>query len=135
MTNLAVFFIAIAVAWVFQLYFTYDQAMKFNETLKPLREQGKTAIGLGGKRFLGGRAFVALAHKGDTVVDARSMTGFTIFARPKVMPALIGLSLTRLAGDGDIPGVPDKVRKAAQMAASTLVNSTKPDPSEVEESS
>lgn len=135
MNNFGYFFIAIAAAWVAQMYFTYQQAMRFNDTLKPLRQQGRTAIGLGGKKFFGGRAFVAIAHQGDTVVDARTMKGYTIFARPQVMPELIGLSLTQLAGDGDIPGLPDKVRSAAQMAASTLIASTKPEQSETEDAS
>lgn len=129
MSGYAVFFIAIAGAWVFQLYFSYQQAMRFNDTLMPLRQQGRTAVGLGGKKFYRGKAFVAIAHQGDTVVDARVMKGFTIFARPVPMPELIGLSLTRLASDEKIPGLSDKVRGAAQMAATTLLSPTQPEQS------
>ena len=124
MSGYAAFFIAIAIAWVLQLYFSYQQAMRFNDTLKPLRQKGRTAVGLGGKKFYRGKAFVAIAHQGDEVVDARMMKGFTIFARPRPFPELIGLSLTRLASDEKLPGMSDKVRSAAQMAASTLLNST-----------
>jgi DNA-binding transcriptional regulator of glucitol operon len=118
---LAFIFGLIAVMWVFQLYLTYQQAMRFNDTLKPLRQHGRTAVGLGGRRYRGGRAFVALAHQGDDVVDARVMTGLTVFAKPIPAPELIGLSLTQLAGDEPIPGLKDKVRSAARMAAKTLL--------------
>jgi DNA-binding transcriptional regulator of glucitol operon len=117
-------FILIAVMWVFQLFFTYRQAMKFNDHLKPLRQAGRTAVGLGGKRYRGGRAFVALAHQGDEVVDARVMTGFTVFAKAIPAPELVGLSLTLLASDDDIPNLKAKVRSAAQMAAKTLLGSS-----------
>lgn len=125
---IAMVFLGIAGAWVFQLYLTYQQSMRFNDTLMPLRRQGRTAIGLGGKKFFGGRALVAIAHQGDTVVDARVMKGYTVFARPKPFPEIVGLSLTRLAGDDPVPGLPAKVRGAAQMAATTLLAPPKPDP-------
>ena len=121
MENLPVVFLLIGALWFAQLILTYKQAMRFNDSLKELRTQGESAIGMGGKRYRGGRAFVAIARQGDTVVDARVMTGFTVFAGPKPFPALKGLSLTELAGDGDIAGLNRKVRSAAQMAASTLL--------------
>jgi hypothetical protein len=49
------------------------------------------------------------------------MTGLTVFAKPIPAPELIGLSLTQLAGDEPIPGLKDKVRSAARMAAKTLL--------------
>lgn len=119
--NVGLILLMIGVMWVFQLVLTYKQAMRFNDTLKPLRAQGRTVVGMGGKRYRGGRAFVAIAEKEGIVVDARVMTGFTVFAAPKPCPELIGLSLTRLSQDGDIPGVSKKVKLAAQMAADTLL--------------
>jgi DNA-binding transcriptional regulator of glucitol operon len=130
MENLPLILILIGVMWFAQLILTYKQAMKFNDSLKALRAQGESAVGMGGKRYRGGRAFVAIARQGDTVVDARVMTGWTVFAGPKPFPALIGLSLTELAGDGDISQLSRKVRSAAQMAASTLL---KPKVTEVSE--
>lgn len=130
MENLPLILVLIGVMWFAQLILTYKQAMKFNDSLKALRAQGESAVGMGGKRYRGGRAFVAIARQGDTVVDARVMTGWTVFAGPKPFPALNGLSLTELAGDGDIPQLNRKVRSAAQMAASTLL---KPKVTEVSE--
>jgi len=114
----------IAVMWVFQLFLTYKQAMRFNDILKPLRQQGRTAVGLGGRRYRGGKAFVALAAREDTVLDARVMTGFTVFAAPKPCPELIGLSLNLLASDEKIADLKVKVRIAARMAATTLLTPT-----------
>jgi len=115
-------FLGIGIGWVLQLFMTFRQSMRFNDSLKPLRQQGRTAVGLGGRRYRGGRAFVALAQQGDSVVDARVMTGFTTFALPQPYPKLNGLSLTLLAGDESIPDLPAKVRDAARMAASTLLS-------------
>ena len=128
--NVVVILLLIAAMWFLQLFLTYKQSMRFNDVLKPLRQQGRTAVGLGGKRYRGGRAFVAIAHQGDTVVDARVMTGFTVFAAPKECPELKGLSLTLLASDEPIAGMKDKVRSAAQMAASTLLVPAKADNAE-----
>ena len=128
--NIPMIFGIIAVMWVIQLYMTYRQSMRFNDVLMPLRKQGRVAIGLGGKYYKGGRAFVAIAEKGGVVVDARVMTGATVFAKPQELPALKGLSLTQLADDGDIDGMKDKVRSAAQMAANTLLKATAMEQSE-----
>ena len=122
--NVVLIIMLIAAMWLVQLFLTFKQSMRFNDVLKPLRSQGRTAVGLGGKRYRGGRAFVAIAQQGDTVVDARMMTGFTVFARPQECPELKGLSLTLLASDAPIAGMKDKVRSAARMAAETLLRQT-----------
>jgi glucitol operon activator protein len=124
--NVALIVGLIFVMWIIQLFMTYRQSMRFNDVLKPLRAQGRVAVGLGGKYYKGGRAFVAIAEKGGVVVDARVMTGATVFAKPQDLPALKGLSLTQLADDGDIAGMKAKVRSAAQMAANTLLKASEP---------
>jgi glucitol operon activator protein len=123
-------FAAAAVMWVLQLFMTYRQSMRFNDVLKPLRAQGRVAVGLGGRYYKGGRAFVAIAEKGGEVVDARIMTGATVFAKPRELPLLKGLSLAHLASDEPIAGLKDKARSAAQMAATTLLNASETTPSE-----
>jgi glucitol operon activator protein len=122
--NIPMIFVVAGILWVLQLFMTYRQSMRFNDVLKPLRAQGRVAIGLGGKYYKGGRAFVAIAEKGGVVVDARVMTGVTVFAKPQDAPSLKGLSLTQLADDGDIVGMKAKVRSAAQMAANTLLKAS-----------
>lgn len=124
------FFALAAVMWVIQLYMTYRQSMRFNDVLKPLRAQGRVAVGLGGKYYKGGRAFVAIAEKGGEVVDARIMTGATVFAKPQELSLLKGLSLTHLASDEPIANLKDKARSAARMAATTLLNASETKPSE-----
>ena len=121
--ELWIIFLGVGIGWALQLFMTFRQSMRFNDALKPLRQQGRTAVGLGGRRYGRGHAFVALSHQGDSVVDARVMTGFTTFASPLPYPKLKGLSLTLLAGDAPIPDLPAKVREAARMAASTLLSS------------
>ena len=60
---------------------------------------GTVSIGAGGKRYRGGRAFVAIAADDDGVVrDAIRLSGFTTFARAKAAPQLLGLRVNKIRG-------------------------------------
>jgi len=51
----------IAVMWVFQLYMAVKQSQRFADALKEIRTPGTTTtVGIGGYRYRGGRAFVAI---------------------------------------------------------------------------
>jgi DNA-binding transcriptional regulator of glucitol operon len=115
------FFLAIAVAMGLQLYFTALQSKAFMGKVMALRAKGSVAIGLGGRRYIGRRAYVALAMDGEgRVVEALRLRGITQFARAKPAPRLVGVTIKRLAGDGPIPGIDAIDRAAARQAAQTL---------------
>jgi DNA-binding transcriptional regulator of glucitol operon len=101
-----------------QLYLVYLQSMTFNAEVKRLRTAGTVSVGLGGKRYRGGRAFVAIAidPKADVVRDAISLQGFTTFAKAKPVRALSGVRLNKLGGDREIPGLTRPQRLAAAQA-------------------
>lgn len=114
------FFTAIAVMLALQLWGASKQSKAFLAQALALRAQGNVAIGLGGRKFMGRKAYVALAMRDGRVVDAIVLRGVTQLARGKQAPKLIGQTTRKLAGDASIPGVDAIERAAARQAAQTL---------------
>lgn len=117
MTLFAIF-AAIAACWAVQLFFTWRQAQRFMAAVRRLREAGTVSIGVGGKRYRGGRAYVAIAvDPAGTVVGALRLRGVTVFARPKPAKEIVGCPVRRLLGTGVLPGLRANEREAARCAA------------------
>ncbi len=112
---------AVVAGWIVQSYLAYRQSQRFMSAVRSLREQGTVSIGLGGKRYLGGRAYVAIAvDDHGKVADALTLTGLTTFARPGRVTALRGAKVNQLKGDREIPGLSKQQRDAARQAATLL---------------
>jgi DNA-binding transcriptional regulator of glucitol operon len=108
----------VVVGWIFQLYLSYRQGVAFTTDARTLRAAGTVSIGVGGNRYRGGRAYVAIAFDDRGIVrDAISLSGWTTFARAKALPQIVGLRLNVLRGERDIDGVSSPQRKAARQAA------------------
>ena len=119
MTNLTRILLVIAAMWACQLALAYLQAKRFQSDLRALRKLGTVAVGMGGRRYRGGRAFVALsADENQIVVDGLVLRGFTVFAKSKSLDEYKGFSLDDIIS-GNRVGVndPNKVREAAVMSA------------------
>jgi glucitol operon activator protein len=109
---------AVVAGWAVQLYLTYQQSMAFNDRVKQLRTSGTVSVGRGGKRYRGGRAYVAIAVDDHGIVrDAISLRGFTTFARPRPAPPLFDLKVNAVRGERDIPQLSRQQREAARQAA------------------
>jgi glucitol operon activator protein len=114
-----VLLLAVVAGWTVQLFLTYRQSMAFSDDARSMRRSGTVSIGVAGKRYRGGRAYVAIAVDDEGVVrDAIRLSGFTTFARSKPVPPLIGMRVNRVRGDREIPGLTRQQRGAAQQAAS-----------------
>lgn len=112
---------AVVAGWAVQLYFTYRQSMAFNADVRALRPKGTVTVGAGGRRYRGGRAFVALAvDERGVVADALCLSGFTTFARGQALPAVLGVKVSTLRGDADVPGLSKAQREATRQAATLL---------------
>ncbi|MCD4526516.1 transcriptional regulator GutM [Nocardioides sp. cx-173] len=122
MTSTALWlFVAVVAGWLVQLYFTYQQSMAFNRRVRELRKSGTVTVGVAGKRYRGGRAFVALAVDDHQIVrDAISLRGFTTFARARPAPALFDVKVSHILGDRDFPQLTRQEREAARTAVSLL---------------
>ena len=119
MTYLTKLLLVIAAMWASQLALAYLQAKKFQADLRSLRQYGTVAIGMGGRRYRGGRAFVALAaDENGMIVTGLVLRGLTVFAKSKPLNTYNGFSLTDIiSGTRVVEGEPKKVQEAAQMAA------------------
>ena len=112
---------AVVAGWLIQLWLSYRQSMSFNDDVRRLRHSGTVSVGVGGRRYRGGRAFVALAYdERGVVADAISLSGFSNAARAKPLPAVFGLKVNQLKGDRDVPGLSKPQREAVRQSAELL---------------
>ena len=108
---------AIVAGWMVQMYLTFQQSMSFNQQVIALRRQGTVSVGVAGRRYRGGRAFVALALDEQGVVrDALTLSGWTTFARARPLPALVGVRARRISSDQRLPGLNARQHEAARQA-------------------
>ncbi len=113
----------IAVMWVFQLYLAVKQSQRFSNDLREIRTPGTTTtVGMGGYRYRGGRAFVAMAQKDGEVTGARILSGLTVFANSKPFEDIVGHKLTDLAEGKGLENQKFKVVEATKHAAKTLLD-------------
>jgi glucitol operon activator protein len=109
--------VAVVAGWMVQLYATYRQAMSFNREVVALRRQGTVSVGAGGRRYRGGRAFVAIALDDRGVVrDALTLKGFTTFSRARPLPGLFDVSTRRIIAEEPLPGLSRQQHEAARQA-------------------
>ncbi|CAB4657960.1 unannotated protein [freshwater metagenome] len=123
MTYLTKLLLVIAAMWASQLFMAFMQAKRFQADLKSMRMQGTSAVGMGGKRYRGGRAFVALAADENGIIkDGLVLKGLTVFANSKKLTNYTGFSLDDIIsgnrGSGAEPK--KKVREAAEMSAQLI---------------
>jgi DNA-binding transcriptional regulator of glucitol operon len=108
---------AIVAGWMVQMYLTYQQGMAFNRQVLALRRQGTVSVGVAGKRYRGGRAYVAIAVDGNGIVrDALTLTGFTTMARGKPLPGVFDIKTSRILSDKPLPGLSTTQHDAAKHA-------------------
>lgn len=109
--------VAVVAGWVVQMYFTYRQSMAFNKEVFGLRGRGIVSVGVGGKRYRGGRAFVAMAIDDRGVVrEALTLTGFTTLSRAKPLPGLVNVKTSRILAQERLPGLSKPQQEAARHA-------------------
>jgi len=95
--NLSTSIIIILVAsWFLQLLLTYFQMKRFYKQVNKLRSKGITSIGMAGS-FLGGRIYTVLViNQNEIVVDAKKLSGFTVFANLKRVDEIIGKQMNEI---------------------------------------
>jgi len=119
MSGLATLFTVLGLAWAIQLFFAWRQAQQFQKQMAVLRKEGIVAIGLGGKRYRGGRAYVALvANEGGVVQDGLLLSGMTVIAKGKPFADYKGFHIDEISsGNRTAANRKPKVTDAAKMAA------------------
>lgn len=108
---------AIVGGWMVQMYLTYQQSMAFNRQVLALRRQGTVSVGAAGKRYRGGRAYVAIAIDDRAIIrDAVTLKGWTTFSRGRPLTGLIGLRTSRIVAAGPLDGLSTQQHEAARQA-------------------
>jgi DNA-binding transcriptional regulator of glucitol operon len=140
--NLGVFFVLLAIMWVLQFIMTYVQMQKYTKRLKVIRQDGLTAVGMGGTKYRG-RAYGVLTIDNDNrVIHAERMSGWSNFAGLRAVPELIGMKIEEIADEEVELPVSKKLRVAFRNAANDLIKAreegiegagTKPVQTETEE--
>ena len=120
MTTPLILLAAVVAGWIVQLYLTYRQSMAFNDQVRLLRRSGTVSVGVGGRRYRGGRAFVAIAVDDGVVRDAISIQGWTTFARARPLPGLFDVKVSHVQGDRALAGLRPQQREAARQAVTLL---------------
>ena len=124
--TLLVTFLGLGVLWAAQLLLTWQQVSTFMAEVRRLRALGTTATGVAGRRYRGGRAYVSLAATADGVVaEAVVLRGRTVGARPRRLPALVGLPLASLVRTDDdaVPAATAGLRRNVAAAAAEAARS------------
>ena len=119
MSGLATLFTVLGLAWAIQLFFAWRQAQRFQKQLASLRKLGTVAIGVGGRRYRGGRAYVALVADENAIVqDGLLLTGMTVIAKGKPFADYKGFHIDEISSGNRIAANrKPKVTDAAKMAA------------------
>lgn len=112
----------LVVMWLLQFFMSYLQMKRYYGRLSALRREGPTATGMSGNR-LNTRAYGVLTlNKADnTIRRAEQLSGFTVFASLRPVPALVGQPLDAVTPDRKAPrGISSKQWKAFCAAADYL---------------
>jgi glucitol operon activator protein len=97
------------------------QSKRMLGAVKDLYQHGTVAVGMAGNIYKRKVYGFLVADDQGTIVKARLLKGWTIFARPRPVEALIGLELSDLLVESpQIKGVSRKAMQAFAMAAASL---------------
>lgn len=111
----------LAAAWVLQLGLSLWQTRRFYRRLSILRRAGRTAVGMEGSIYRRRAYAVLVVDERDRIVHAEQLSGWTVFARLRPVPQLVGLDVhALLMEDPQMPGVSRKILKAFRSAAQEL---------------
>lgn len=114
--NMLTFTLAFAALWVTQMLMSWWQSKRFLTDIAVMRDSGMVFIGRGKRRGL--RTYAALALRHGVVTDSRILNGYTVFARARPQPRLVGMHVDDLAA-GAVTGL-DRRTAAAVAHAATL---------------
>jgi DNA-binding transcriptional regulator of glucitol operon len=123
--NIGVIFILLVIMWGLQFGMTYVQMRKYTKRLKIIRQDGLTAVGMGGSRYKGRAYGILTIDDNDKVIHAEKMSGWTNFAGLKPVPDLVGMNIEEIISDDKELPVSKKLKVAFQNAANDLLQARK----------
>ncbi len=115
--NAGVIFLVVGVLWIVQFGAAYWQMRRFYSRLKEVRRGGLTAVGLGGGQYKGRSYAVLTVNTFGTIVHAEMFDGWTVFARLKPVPQMLGMQLEEILAHPEQLPVSQKLQTAFHNAA------------------
>ena len=89
--------VILALAWMAQLLGSVQQMRQFNKSKQAMRRLGEyTSVGIAGNMYKRKVYTTLVVDSEGFVQGAERLSGFTIFARPKPVPALVGLHIDEI---------------------------------------
>lgn len=111
--------ICVAALWLTQRLLAIQQSMRFRKQLLGLRSEGRISVGMG--KTWGRRVYVGIAVGSDQKVTAALvLSGATVFAKGRPVPALVGCRVRDLAAGRTPPGMKPLAATATVQAAEFL---------------
>lgn len=107
-------------AWILQIIFTMVQNRHFSQTVRDLSHKhspGYLGIGVTKQRLGTGSVVILVSDLSGTIVEAKEMTGVTVFSRFRTVPAFIGQDVESLAEISET----SQRAKAIKMAAEKII--------------
>jgi len=117
-------------AWVVQIIFTIVQNKHFSQTVRELTNKhspGYLGIGVKKQRFGTGSVVILVSNLKGKIVEAKEMTGVTVFSRFRSMPNFIGKDVEQLATMSDTHHQAQAIRMAAEKILQEKEKKEKPD--------
>lgn len=113
--------IALAVGWILQLGLSLLQIRRFQRRVTELRSDGRASVGLAGGTYRGRVYTVLVANEENTIVHAEKLSGWTVFANLKPVPALVGMPASLILDEEMELPVSKKIRESFASAAKELL--------------
>ena len=114
-----VIFLLVA-AWLVQFAFSYFQMRNFYRRLTVLRRDGMLAVGKGGGQYRGRAYGVLVIDDEGKVIHAEKLAGWTVFAKLRPVPELVGLTIEEILGQSRPIYLSKKLHEAFTNAAYDL---------------
>lgn len=111
-------------AWILQVILSYYQNRHYGQTIREMSEahdSGYLGVGVVKKRFGIGSVVILVSDLSGSVVDAKELTGVTVFSRFTSNLELQGKKIDQLFS---LSGKDHRTR-AVQMAADQIINQQK----------
>jgi glucitol operon activator protein len=118
---LIIFFVG---AWILQVFLSYYQNRHYGQTIREMsaaHDSGYLGVGVVKKRLGVGSVVILVSDLAGTIVEAKELTGVTVFSRFTPNAELNGKKIDQLYS---LPGK-DHRTKAIQMAADQIVSKQK----------
>ncbi|UGA54044.1 transcriptional regulator GutM [Vibrio sp. VB16] len=90
MDSISTLIVIAIIAWALQIGFTFFQIRAFNHMLQAMAVKGTVKMGKTTSRWKARTIVVLVESEDKRIVDAKVFKGWTVFARPKVLPNVIG---------------------------------------------